>query len=256
VSERFFGIILSDVIPTTVMLLASLYYVVLSVESLITMAINVQSLGLDNRSTTRIHRAGATAIAGAIALALSLIGHDVARVMGIDGTINTPSTLGFFLSYASLTVGWGLLFVGSLGFAWVAFRSGDRLLKVGTSLVSLGLGGTTLGFGFVALVGLVGRGDLAMIGELIGAPSMMLVFTLGSLVTGVALVRTGIVSRTIAWLMVATGPAMLLGALVIPVGIGLDLLLFAGPLCVVWVLIGRELLATSETAVEPDVATA
>ncbi|MCH7660062.1 MAG: hypothetical protein IH933_05610 [Euryarchaeota archaeon] len=220
------------------------------------MAINVQSFGLNDRSTARIHRAGTAAIAGAIALALSLLGHDAARVMGIDGNIDTPGTLGFFLSYATLTVGWGLLFVGSLGFAWMAFRSGDRLLKAGVSLVSLGLGGTTLGFGFAALVGLVGRGDLAMIGELIGAPSMMLVFTIGSLVTGVALVRSKIVSRTIAWLMVATGPAMLLGALVVPVGIGLDLLLFAGPLCAAWILIGRELLATNTTTTEPDAVTA
>lgn len=220
------------------------------------MAINVQSFGLNDRSTTRIHRAGAAAIAGAIALALSLLGHDVARVMGFDGTINTPGTLGFFLSYASLTVGWGLLFVGSLGFAWMAFRSDGRLLKGGVSLVSLGLGGTTLGFGFAALVDLVGRGDLAMMGEIIGAISMMIVFTLGSLVAGVALVRSKIVSRTIAWLMVATGPAMLLGALVVPVGTGLDLLLFAGPLCAAWILIGRELLATNTTAAEPDAVTA
>jgi hypothetical protein len=218
-------------------------------------ATNVQSIGVNAPSTARIHRAGTAAIAGAIALAISLIGHDVARYLGVDGTIDVPGTLGFFLSYASLSLAWGLLFLGSLGFAAMMMRTDHRLLKVGAGAVSLGLAGTALGFGFAALVGLAGLsglvgsaavGDLTMIGEIVALPSMMLLLTLGSLVLGVALLRTGIASRTIAGLMIAVGPGLILGAVIgVPV---LDLVLFAGPLCVVWALIGRDLLAADATA--------
>ena len=44
------------------------------------------------------------AIAGAIALAISLFGDDLTRFLGIDRTIDTPGTLGFFLSYGSLSL--------------------------------------------------------------------------------------------------------------------------------------------------------
>lgn len=236
------------------MLLASLQRVILTVGSVITVTINVQSLGLNNQSTARIHRAGLAAIAGSIALALSLLGHEIARVMGIDGNIDVAGTLGFLLSYGSLAIAWGLLFIGSLGFAWIAFRSDSRLLKTGTMLVSLGLGGTALGFGFATLAGLAGLGEVALMGDMVGAIGMLIVFTLGSLITGIALVRTEIVSRMIAWLMVIVGPSMVLGAMVAP--IGLDLLLFAGPVCVVWLLIGRELLSASTKTSEPTATTA
>jgi hypothetical protein len=223
--------------------------------AVILVAINVRSIGVNGPSTARIHRAGTAAIAGAIALAISLIGHDVARYLGVDGTIDVPGTLGFFLSYASLSLAWGLLFLGSLGFAATMMHTDHRLLKVGAGAVSLGLAGTALGFGFAALVGLAGLsglvgsaavGDLTMIGEIVALPSMMLLLTLGSLVLGVALLRTGIASRTIAGLMIAVGPGLILGAVIgVPV---LDLVLFAGPLCVVWALIGRDLLAADATA--------
>ena len=93
-------------------------------------------------------------------------------------------------------------------------RSDRRLLRIGADAVSLGLAGTALGFGFAALGGLAGLGDVAMIGEMIGAPSMMILFTLGWLVLGIALLRTDIVSRTITGLMAAIGPGMILGVLI------------------------------------------
>ncbi|WP_336343015.1 hypothetical protein [Halalkalicoccus ordinarius] len=205
---------------------------------------------MNARTTTRINRAGMAAIAGSIALAISLIGHEVARYRGIDGTIDVPGTLGFFLSYGSLSLAWGLLFLGSLGFAALVMRTDDRLVKVGAGAVSLGLAGTALGFGFAALAGLAGLGDVAMIGEMIAAPSMMLLFTLGSLVLGIELLRTEIVSRAIAGLMTAVGPGMILGVMIgVPV---LDIVLFAGPVCAVWALIGYDLLSTDTTIEEPS----
>lgn len=213
------------------------------------MTINVRSLGVNARTTTRIHRAGMAAIAGAIALAISLIGHEAARYLGIDGTIDVPGTLGFFLSYGSLSLAWGLLALGSFGFAALVMRTDDRLVKVGSGAVSLGLAGTALGFGFAALAGLAGLEDVAMIGEMIAAPSMMFLFTLGSLVLGISLLRTEIVSRTIAGLMIAVSPGMILGVMIgVPV---LDIVLFAGPVCAVWALIGRELFAADSTIEEP-----
>lgn len=213
------------------------------------MTINVRSLGMNARTTTRIHQAGGAAILGAIALAISLLGHEAARYLGIDGTIDVPGTLGFFLSYGSLSLAWGLLFLGSLGFAAVVMRTDRRLVKVGAGAVSLGLAGTALGFGFAALAGLGGLGGVAIIGEMVAAPSMMLLFTLGSLVLGSSLLRAEIVSRTIAGLMIAVGPGMILGAMIsVPV---LDVVLFAGPICAVWALIGYDLLSTDATIKEP-----
>lgn len=213
------------------------------------MVINVRYPGSNARSTARIHRAGAAAIAGAIALAASLIGHGVAGSLGADSMIDTPGTLAYYLSYGSLSVAWGLLFLGSLGFAAVALRSGRRLLKGGAALVSVGLGATALGFGFATIAGLAGLGDAALMGDAVAGLSMMLVFTLGSLVAGIALLRAEIASRTVAWLMIATGPAMLVGGLVAPAGLGL--VLFAGPLCAAWFLLGRELLGPTATIEEP-----
>lgn len=49
--------------------------------------------------------------------------------------------------------------------------------------------------------------------------------------------------------MAAIGPGMILGVLIgVPL---LDLVLFASPLCTVWVLIGRDLLAANATVDEP-----
>ncbi|WP_122087969.1 hypothetical protein [Halalkalicoccus subterraneus] len=215
------------------------------------MTINVQSLGSNTRSTARIHRAGAAAIAGAVALAASLIGHGVADYLGTDSMIDTPGTLAYYLSYGSLSVAWGLLFLGSLGFAAVALRSGRQLLKDGAALVSIGLAGTTLGFGFATAAGLAGLGEVALMGDTVAGLSMMFVFTLGSLVAGIALLRAEIASRMVAWLMIATGPAMLVGAMVVPAG--LDVVLFAGPLCAAWILLGRELLGAN-VAIEESAA--
>lgn len=212
------------------------------------MTINVRSLGVNTRTTTRIHRAGMAAIAGAIALAISLIGHEAAQYLGIDGTIDAPGTLGFLLSYGSLSLAWGLLALGSFGFAALVMGTDDRLVKIGAGAVSLGLAGTGLGFGFAALAGLAGLGDVAMIGEMIAAPSMMLLFTLGSLALGIGLLRTETVSQTIAGLMTAVGPGMILGVMIgVPV---LDIVLFAGPVCAVWALIGYGLLSTDATIEE------
>lgn len=212
------------------------------------MTINVQSLGSNTRSTARIHRAGAAAIAGAVALAASLIGHGVAGYLGTDSMIDTPGTLAYYLSYGSLSVAWGLLFLGSLGFAAVAMRTGGRLLTGGAALVSIGLGATALGFGFATVASVAGLGDVALMGDAVAGLSMMIGFTLGSLVAGIALLRTESASRTVAWLMIATGPAMLIGGMA-PLG-GLGLVLFAGPLCAAWFLLGRELLGATAAVEE------
>lgn len=213
------------------------------------MTINVRSLGVNARTTTRIHRAGVAAIAGAIALAISLIGHGLADRLWTDANVDAPGTLAYYLSYGSLFVAWGLLFLGSLGLAAVAMRSDRRLLKGGAALVSLGLAGTTIGFGFATAAGLAGLGDVALVGDTVAGLSMMFVFTLGSLLAGIALLRSGIVSRTVAVLMILTGPAMLIGAMAAPAGI--DIVLFAGPLCAAWILLGRELLAADSAIEEP-----
>lgn len=211
------------------------------------MTINVRSLEVNARTTTRIHRAGMAAIAGAIALAISLIGHGLADRLWTDANVDAPGTLAYYLSYGSLFVAWGLLILGSLGLAAVAMRSDRRLLKGGAALVSLGLAGTTIGFATAA--GLAGLGDVALMGDTVAGLSMMFVFTLGSLLAGIALLRSGIVSRTVAGLMILTGPAMLIGAMVAPVGI--DIVLFAGPLCAAWILLGRELFAADSAIEEP-----
>lgn len=221
---------------------------------MITMGINVQSLGLNNRSTARIHRAGAAAIAGAIALALSLLGHDVGRIMGIDGNLDVPGTLANLLSYGSLTIAWGLLFVGSLGFAAVAMRADQRLLTGGSGFVSLALGLIAMGFGFATVVALVSPSTTIFVGDMLAGIGIVVLLPLASFVLGIALVRTEIVPRLTAWLMVATGPAVVAGVFIDAPLLGI--LVFAGPLCVVWVLIGRELIATSEPVTEPDAATA
>lgn len=213
------------------------------------MTINVQSLGSNARSTARIHRAGVAAMAGAVALAASLLGHGVAGSLGVDSMIDTPGTLAYYLSYGSLFVAWGLLFLGSLGLAAVALRTGGRLLKGGAALVSVGLGGTALGFGFATAAGLAGLSETALMGDTVAGLSMMVVFTLGSLVTGIGLLRSGVASRTVAWLMIVTAPAMVVGAMVAPAG--LDVLLFAGPPCAAWVLLGRELLGANAMGEEP-----
>jgi hypothetical protein len=216
------------------------------------MTINIQSIGLNARSTARIHRAGAAAIAGAIVLAISLVGHDVARFLGLDGNLDVPGSLATLLSYSSLTIAFGLLFLGSLGLTALMMRSDRRLLKVGAGAVSLGLAGTTLGFGFAALAGLTRFASAIMIGEIVGAVSMMILFTFGSLVLGVAFLRSKVVSRTIAWLMIAVGPGIVLGSVIgVPI---LDLVLFAGPVCAVWILIGRDLIAADPAAVEENAA--
>ena len=99
------------------------------------MTINAQSIRLNTQSTARIHRAGMAASVGALALALSLLGHEVASRMGADGNIDVPGTLGNLLSYGSLTIAWGLLFLGSLGFTALMMRSDRRLLKIGAGAV-------------------------------------------------------------------------------------------------------------------------
>lgn len=216
------------------------------------MTINVRSIGVNARSTARIHRAGMAAIAGAIALAISLLGHDVASILGIDGNLDVPGTLATLLSYASLTVAFGLLFIGSLGFAAVVMRSDRILTKIGAGGVSLAFGLIALGFGFATVVSLVSPSETIFVGDMLAGIGIVALLPLASLVLGVALLRADVVSRRIAWLMVVTGPAMVLGVFVeVPL---LGIAVFAGPLCAVWALIGRDLLSADPAAVEENAA--
>ncbi|WP_255192375.1 hypothetical protein [Natronobeatus ordinarius] len=168
----------------------------------------------------RVRLAGSAGILGAPLLFAYITISTIVQAQGAVPVWHEIGSLPYYMGEGSLFLAWTGMFAGFVALRARMLGADDRLWRIGVDLAVIGSAMAAVGFLVVTAAPAVGAVEVVDPGNAVIGLGLMIFINVGALLMGVSLLRTGMLPKLVAGLLILVLPATLLAG---PVGEALGL---------------------------------